>query len=105
MRGDFGVKSLDETTGSDFARLVEKHSGVWGGCWCMAFHSEGVGGTRPWVRIDPRSNAESGKVEPMPQFLHTGRVSMFEPEGFRRTRRLEKNHWVVTRVVRRSSRR
>lgn len=40
---DFLVKPLDENTWSDFARLVEKHNGVWGGCWCMAFHPEGVG--------------------------------------------------------------
>jgi ribosomal protein S18 acetylase RimI-like enzyme len=39
-------KPLDETTWQDFARLVEKHNGVWGGCWCMAFHPEGVGRTR-----------------------------------------------------------
>jgi GNAT superfamily N-acetyltransferase len=40
---DFTVKPLDESTWPDFARLVEKHNGVWGGCWCMAFHEEGVG--------------------------------------------------------------
>jgi GNAT superfamily N-acetyltransferase len=39
----FGVRPLDETTWPDFARLVAKHNGVWGGCWCMAFHPEGVG--------------------------------------------------------------
>jgi hypothetical protein len=39
----FTVKPLDESTWPDFARLVEKHNGVWGGCWCMAFHPEGVG--------------------------------------------------------------
>ena len=32
------VKALDATTWPDFARLVDKHSGVWGGCWCMSFH-------------------------------------------------------------------
>ena len=42
----FGVKPLDETTWPDFALLVEMHNGVWGGCWCMAFHAEGVGRTR-----------------------------------------------------------
>jgi len=26
-----------------FARLAKSHNGVWGGCWCMAFHGEGVG--------------------------------------------------------------
>ena len=40
---EFSVKPLDESTWPDFARLVEKHNGVWGGCWCMAFHEEGVG--------------------------------------------------------------
>jgi len=42
----FDVRPLDETTWPDFARLVEKHNGVWGGCWCMAFHPEGVGRSR-----------------------------------------------------------
>ena len=37
------VRALDQTTWPDFAALVERHNGVWGGCWCMAFHSEGVG--------------------------------------------------------------
>ncbi len=37
------VQPLTDTTWPDFARLVEKHKGVWGGCWCMAFHAEGVG--------------------------------------------------------------
>jgi hypothetical protein len=36
-------------------------------------------------------------------FLHNGTVSMFEREGFRRTRPLGKNHWVVTKLVRKSS--
>lgn len=39
----FTVKALDQTTWSDFAGLVEKHNGIWGGCWCMAFHAEGIG--------------------------------------------------------------
>lgn len=47
---DFNVKPLDETSWPDFARLVEKHNGVWGGCWCMAFHSEGVGRGRTAVQ-------------------------------------------------------
>ena len=47
------VKALDETTWRDFARLVEKHNGVWGGCWCMGFHPKGLGTT------DHRSEKES----------------------------------------------
>jgi GNAT superfamily N-acetyltransferase len=42
----FEVRPLDESTWPDFARLVEMHNGVWGGCWCMAFHPEGVGRSR-----------------------------------------------------------
>ena len=42
---NFHVKALDETTWPDFAALVERHNGVWGGCWCMAFHAKGTGGT------------------------------------------------------------
>jgi GNAT superfamily N-acetyltransferase len=40
---DFTVKPLNEATWPDFARLVEKHNGVWGGCWCIGFHPEGFG--------------------------------------------------------------
>jgi GNAT superfamily N-acetyltransferase len=39
---DFCVKPLDVNTWPQFAQMVEKHNGVWGGCWCMAFHPEGV---------------------------------------------------------------
>jgi GNAT superfamily N-acetyltransferase len=42
----FGVRPLEQATWPDFARLVERHNGVWGGCWCMAFHPEGVGRTK-----------------------------------------------------------
>ena len=187
------VKPLDETTWPDFARLGEKHNGVWGGCWCMGFHPEGVGRGRTaaqnrsdkerrvregqahaalvydgsasvgWCQFGPtdelpriknkRAYLEGltalpdwritcffvdrdyrgtgvaaaalegalgeiarlggGTVESYPEdaegrsvsgsFLHNGTVSMFERHGFRRTRRLGKNHWVVTKVVRKSS--
>jgi GNAT superfamily N-acetyltransferase len=187
------VKPLDETTWPDFARLAEKHNGVWGGCWCMAFHPEGVGRNRTasqnrsdkerrvreghahaalvydgsgsvgWCQFGPtdelprikhkRAYLEGltdlpdwritcffvdrdyrgkgvasaalegamgeiarlggGTVESYPEdaegrsvsssFLHNGTLAMFERHGFRRTRRLGKNHWVVTKVVRRSS--
>lgn len=39
---EFCVKPLDVGTWPQFAQMVEKHNGVWGGCWCMAFHPEGV---------------------------------------------------------------
>jgi GNAT superfamily N-acetyltransferase len=37
------VRPLTEATWPDFAALVERHGGVFGGCWCMGFHEEGVG--------------------------------------------------------------
>ena len=43
MTPGFRVRPLDQTTWPHFAKLVERHNGVWGGCWCMAFHEEGVG--------------------------------------------------------------
>jgi hypothetical protein len=40
---EYSTRPLDAETWPDFARLVEAHNGVWGGCWCMGFHPEGVG--------------------------------------------------------------
>ena len=34
------VRPLDEDTWPAFARLVEANNGIWGGCWCMAFHAK-----------------------------------------------------------------
>jgi len=40
------IKPLDSSTWDDFASLVERHNGIWGGCWCMSFHAEGIGRDR-----------------------------------------------------------
>lgn len=185
----FRVRPLDESTWPDFARLVERHNGVWGGCWCMAFHAEGVGRAKTggsnrsekecrvregrahaalvydgptcvgWCQFGPtdelprikhrRAYLEGlsalpdwritcffvdskyrrrgvasaalegalheiarlggGTVESYPEdiegrkvsssFLHNGSVAMFESQGFERTRRLGKHHWVVAKAV------
>jgi GNAT superfamily N-acetyltransferase len=34
----YRIKPLDTKTWDAFASLVEKHNGVWGGCWCVYFH-------------------------------------------------------------------
>lgn len=39
----FATRMLTTSTWPDFAALVEANNGVWGGCWCMGFHAEGVG--------------------------------------------------------------
>lgn len=187
---NFIIKSLDKSTWPDFARLVEKSNGVWGGCWCMAFHEEGVGrgktalqnrtekehrvrdgrahaalvydgnnvvgwcqfgSTDELPRIKHKREYQSGleklpdwritcffvdreyrgkgitsaalegalkeiarlgggTVESYPEdvegrsvsgsFLYNGTVSIFERLGFKRSRQLGQNHWVVTKVVR-----
>ncbi len=33
-------KTLSSDTWPAFARLVEKHNGIFGGCWCISFHLE-----------------------------------------------------------------
>lgn len=38
----YSTRFLTPDTWEDFAALVERHNGVWGGCWCMGFHPEGV---------------------------------------------------------------
>lgn len=39
----YSVRPLDVSTWPAFADLVEQNNGIFGGCWCMGFHSEGVG--------------------------------------------------------------
>ena len=38
---DFTTRTLSPSTWPDFAALVHRHNGVWGGCWCLEFHPEG----------------------------------------------------------------
>jgi GNAT superfamily N-acetyltransferase len=184
---------LDESTWPDFAKLVERNNGVWGGCWCMGFHEEAFG-AKPhsvarnkankkqrvkegrahaalvydgakavgWCQFGPtdelprikhkkeyasgitklpdwritcffvdkdykrRGVAETalkgaveaiarlggGMVESYPEdvrgrrtsgsFLYNATLSTFERQGFKRERRLGKNHWVVSKRVRAS---
>jgi GNAT superfamily N-acetyltransferase len=187
----FTVKALSPSTWPDFAALVERHHGVWGGCWCLEFHPEGKergahrreakeqrvregkahaalvydgaacvgwcqfgapeelprikhlrvyseGATAPpqWRitcffvdktyrgkgvssaalagAIEQIALLGGGTVESYPEdvtdrtvsasFLYNSRLAMFERQGFERTRRLGKNHWVVAKVVPASAR-
>ena len=43
MQSAYATRPLTADTWGDFAGLVEANNGVWGGCWCMGFHPEGVG--------------------------------------------------------------
>jgi GNAT superfamily N-acetyltransferase len=185
----FVVKPLDARTWPDFADLLERHNGVWGGCWCMSFHPEGIARDKPpaqnrdekerrvreggahaalvyegsecvgWCQfgspeelprikslraytaeagmvppwritcffvarshrgqgvaraallgaLDEIARLGGGVVESFPEdvaartvsgsFLHNGTLELFESVGFKRTRRIGKNRWVVTMSV------
>src|SRR5262245_28603865 len=183
------VRPLSDETWPAFADLVERNGGVWGGCWCLAFHAEGgqrgldrralkqrrvrngeahaalvfdgdrcvgwcqFGSPEELPRIkfgrayregagDPPAwritcffvdkeyrhkgvaaaalkgalqeiaKLGGGTVESSPEdvegrkvsnsFLYNATLSMFEDQGFIRTRPLGKNNWLVTKRVRRS---
>ena len=36
----YTIQALDESTWQAFASLVERNNGIFGGCWCMGFHSD-----------------------------------------------------------------
>ncbi|MEZ5721801.1 MAG: hypothetical protein R3D59_09140 [Paracoccaceae bacterium] len=40
MRGRDGSRHpcLGPATWDAYAALIERHNGVWGGCWCLVFH-------------------------------------------------------------------
>lgn len=187
VKSRYEVKPLTEATWDAFADLIDRHNGVWGGCWCLAFHAEGgqrgldrrhlkerrvrdgnahaalvFDGERcvGWCQFGSpeelprikfakayRSAASrppdwritcffvdssyrkqgvaagalrgalaqiarlgGGVVESSPEnvegrkvsnsFLYNATLSMFEEQGFTRTRQLGKNNWLVTKKVR-----
>ena len=58
----YTVKALDESTWDAFAALVERNNGVFGGCWCIGFHPEGLAGTAEDHRIAKREHTDRGTV-------------------------------------------
>lgn len=40
MEAGYDIRALDESTWAAFAALVERNNGIFGGCWCMGFHSD-----------------------------------------------------------------
>src|SRR5579864_2365107 len=43
MRGSFTTRPLSPETWPAFAKLVEDNGGIFGGCWCIAFHLDPKG--------------------------------------------------------------
>jgi len=185
----FTTKALDSTTWPDFSGLVEANNGVWGGCWCMWYHTKEKGvsdspeskrkakeclvregrahaslvfdgancvgwcqfgspqelprihNERAYLATDPAlpdwritcffsgkgyrgkgvasaalegaiaqiRRMGGGRIEGYPEdiegrkaspaFLFNGALSTFERHGFKRSRLIGKNKWVVTRTV------
>ncbi|MDQ2810465.1 MAG: GNAT family N-acetyltransferase [Actinomycetota bacterium] len=63
----YTVKALDQSTWAAFAALVERNNGIFGGCWCMAFHPEqswpGAGQDRvPLKRAAKEQRVREGKA-------------------------------------------
>lgn len=54
------TKPLTTVTWPEFSQLVEKHNGIFGGCWCIAFHLGPGDGKR--TREDYRE-MKKGRVE------------------------------------------
>lgn len=68
----FEVRALDATTWPDFARLVERCNGVWGGCWCMSFHAEGIGRGRTAAQNRADKQARVGQGRAHAALVHDG---------------------------------
>ena len=58
----YKTEALDETTWSDFERLVKANNGVWGGCWCMWYHQKDKGGSVAAKRKAKRRLVHDGKA-------------------------------------------
>ena len=63
----YATKPLTPETWADFAALVEANNGVWGGCWCIGFHPEGItkDSTAAGNREAKRAHVDNGTVHQM----------------------------------------
>ncbi len=67
----YATRPLDASTWDAFAELVERNNGVYGGCWCIGFHTDYQRGVS-----DPRTLKE--------QLVRSGRAHaalVFDDEG------------------------
>ncbi|MCW2738281.1 GNAT family N-acetyltransferase [Nocardioides sp.] len=69
----YSTALLTPDTWDDFAALVEANNGVWGGCWCMGFHPEGLVGTPEDRRVTKRAHTDAGTVHQVLVYDEGGR--------------------------------
>jgi hypothetical protein len=60
----YRTEPLTPDTWADFSALVEANNGVWGGCWCIGFHREGIA----------RDNTAAGNREAKLAHVNNGTV-------------------------------
>jgi hypothetical protein len=72
----YDVRPLEESTWEDFATLVQANNGVWGGCWCIGFHPDGItrGSTAEDHRRAKRAHVAAGTVHQLLVYLDGGCV-------------------------------
>lgn len=58
----YRTRPLSSQTWDDFAALVEANNGVWGGCWCMGFHSDGLTRDPAANRAAKQAHVRAGTV-------------------------------------------
>jgi GNAT superfamily N-acetyltransferase len=58
----YSTRLLTPETWDDFAALVEANNGVWGGCWCIGFHPEGLSGRAAEHREAKEAHVRAGTV-------------------------------------------
>jgi GNAT superfamily N-acetyltransferase len=60
---DYVTRLLAPDTWDDFAGLVEASNGVWGGCWCMGFHPDGLTRDPAANRSAKQAHVRGGTVQ------------------------------------------
>jgi GNAT superfamily N-acetyltransferase len=66
----YETRPLGPDTWDSFARLVEANNGVWGGCWCMGFHPEGLRDSATENRAAKQAHVRAGTVHQMLVLSH-----------------------------------
>lgn len=121
------IKPLAPETWDAYAALIEKHNGVWGGCWCSWFHPDTpenpkkqLGGaafkrrkqcdaeipdpapyriTCLFVDRDHRRSGGVAGTKISSSFLHNATRTMFESEGFEYLRPLRTKKALMRKTV------